>query len=242
MHIHTHTHPFSLHQTPTNTSTSYFARTDGVPPIPREASFRTSSTNSEKALLQTLMLSNESLKSSPPKSRRMLKRSSFVVSKRTLDCISHAFASKEDVQYPSVDSVHSINQKQMPARFDRMFMKNSIDTAAMNTVRNKDLKSSIDTADTVPMSNRQLNSNPKNFDVSMNDLSFMEESLVDTSMNSSVGNIAQAPFQMEDMLPQQCYILPDVVIGQQQFSVDDTPMVDSLFSLEQFTSGYDMDL
>lgn len=85
--------------------------------------------------------------------------------KRTLDCISHAFASKEDVQYASVDSV-SINQKQMPPRFDRMFLRNTIDTAAMNAGRHEELKTSIDTAETVPMSNRQLKSNP-NFDVSM---------------------------------------------------------------------------
>ena len=61
-------------------------------------------------------------------------------------------------------------------------------------------------------------------------------------MKTSVGSIAQSPFQMEDMLPSQCYILPDVVFGQEQFSVDETSRVDSLFSLEQFTSGYDMDI
>lgn len=79
------------------------------------------------------------------------------------------------------------------------------------------------------------------FALSKRDL-LLTKSLVDTSMNISVGNIAQSPFKMEDMLPNQCYILPDVIVGREQFSADETPMVDSLFSLEQFTSGHDMDL
>ena len=88
------------------------------------------------------------------------------LTQRTLNCINHVFASKEDVKDPPVNSA-SINRKPMPPRFDRMLIKNTINTAEGNSVSNSNLKSSFNSDETVPMSNRRLNTSFKSFDVSM---------------------------------------------------------------------------
>ena len=62
------------------------------------------------------------------------------------------------------------------------------------------------------------------------------------SMNSSMdlgGVIGNTSFEMDMVFPTQSYILPDVVIDQEIYPAEQTLMVNSLFSLEQFTSRRD---
>ena len=60
------------------------------------------------------------------------------------------------------------------------------------------------------------------------------------TMNASMdmGDV-MGTFQLDEVFPTQSHLLPDVVIDQESYP-QQTLMVDSLFSLEQFTSCGDM--
>lgn len=156
----------------------------------------------------------------------MTRQSSFMVSKRTLDCINNVFSSREDFYMAFTPTYQATrgNGRSMTHRAQRMLLKNSTDTAA-----------------TEPLSMHDLDPSEQHLDVSMNDLSFENKSsrrMVTMNTSMDMGDV-MGTFQLDEVFPTQSHLLPDVVIDQESYP-QQTLMVDSLFSLEQFTSCGDM--
>jgi len=220
-----HKHTYSI-------QSSLFRQTPGD----EDDSFRKSATESQKELFLQLMKSgfshDESDDEDPPRrgaGAGLTRQSSFMVSKRTLDCLNNVFSSREDVDMaftPTYQHPPTVgNGRSMTHRAQRMLLKNSMDTAATEPL-------STGTLD--------LDHSVQHMDVSMNDLSFEKKSsrrmvTMNTSMDMDMGDVMRT-FQLDDVFPKQSHLLPDVVIDQEELHPQQTFMVDSLFSLEQMTS------